>query len=60
MIPVGEDGRVVLQPFGLPIRFDWSKVRRLFCCTLTTTSGWQGTVVVSEGKEKEGKGRGES
>lgn len=36
--------------------FDWSKLRRFFCYTLTTTSGWQGTVVVSGVKEKEGKG----
>lgn len=34
--------------------FDWSKVRGLFCSILTT-SGWQGTAVVSEEEGKEGR-----
>lgn len=48
---------MVLQPFGLPIREVKSiglligpKKGGIFCCTLTTTSGWQQTVVVSEVK----------
>lgn len=53
---------MVLQTFGLPIgeseiqrAFEWSTVRRLFCCIVTATSGWQRIAVVSEEKEKEVK-----
>lgn len=33
--------------------FDWSKVKRILCCTLTSTSGWQGKVVLNEEKGKD-------
>lgn len=41
------------QESEIKMLFDWFKVRRICCSTLTTTSGWQGTVVVSEEKESD-------